>query len=91
MQAFEFHATTQNGFIRIPDEYVNRIPSSVKVIVLAGEKPKTGKRAFFPDFKIDTTGYIFNREEAMSDKVFLDTNLFVYMQSTSDNAKKELS
>jgi len=27
----------------------------------------------------------------MSVKVFLDTNLFVYMQSTSDLSKKELS
>ena len=64
MQAFEFHTTAQNGFIKIPDEYIRRIPASVKVIVLAGEKKRIGKRSLFPDFKIDTTGFVFDREEA---------------------------
>ncbi len=64
MQAFEFHTTARDGFIKIPDEYVRRIPSSVKVIVLAGEKKKSGKRSLFPDFGIDTSGFVFDREEA---------------------------
>ncbi len=64
MQAYEFHATMQNGIIRIPGEYAKKLPSSVKVIVLADEKPKSGKRGRFPDFGIDTTGFIFDREEA---------------------------
>ena len=64
MQAFEFRTTAQDGFIRIPDEYVKKIPTSVKVIVYASEKPKSGKRSFFPDFDIDTTGFVFSREEA---------------------------
>ena len=64
MQAFEFHTTAQDGFIRIPEEYIRKIPSSVKVIVLAGEKPKSGKRNLFPDFGIDTTGFVFDREQA---------------------------
>lgn len=64
MQAFEFQTTAQNGFIKIPDQYANEIPENIKVIVLAQKKPKTGKRNFFPDFSINTTGYEFNREEA---------------------------
>jgi hypothetical protein len=64
MQAYEFHATTQNGLIRIPGEYAKKLPASVKVIVLADEKPKDGKRKLFPDFGVDTTGFVFNREEA---------------------------
>ena len=64
MQAFEFHTTTQDGFIKIPDEYIRKIPSSIKVIVLANEKKKADKRSLFPDFGIDTTGFVFNREEA---------------------------
>lgn len=64
MQAFEFHTTAQNGFIKIPEEYARKIPSSVKVIVLAQEKPKSDKRTHFPDFAINTTGFVFDREEA---------------------------
>jgi hypothetical protein len=64
MQAYEFHTTAQNGFIKIPDEYVRKIPTAVKVIVLADDKPKTGKRSLFPDFGIDTTGFVFDRDEA---------------------------
>ena len=65
LDQFDWPLTTaHNGFIRIPDEYIRRIPSSIKVIVLAEEKPKSGKRDAFPDFGIDTTGFVFNREEA---------------------------
>ena len=64
MHAYEFQTTARDGFIKIPDEYVRKIPSSVKVIVLAGEKAKTGKRSLFPDFGIDTAGFTFNREDA---------------------------
>jgi len=68
MQAFEFQTTAQNGFIKIPDEYVRKIPSSVKVIVLAGEKQKTGKRNLFPYFGIDTSAFVFDREEAANER-----------------------
>lgn len=64
MQAYEFQAITQNGFIRIPDEYVEKMPPTVKVIVLAQEKLKIEKRSQFPDFEIDTTGFTFDREAA---------------------------
>jgi len=64
MQAYEFHTTAKDGFIKIPDEYAKKIASNVRVIVLAGEKSKKDKRSLFPDLGLDTTGYKFNREEA---------------------------
>ena len=64
MQAFEFSTTAQNGLIKIPEEYVLRLPANIKVIILADEKPKSPKRKLFPDFGIDTTGFTFDREEA---------------------------
>ena len=38
MQAYEFYATPENGFIKIPEQYLNYITSSVRVILL-GQKP----------------------------------------------------
>jgi len=64
MEAYEFHATVNNGYIKIPDEYVQRIPPTVKVIVLAGGSRKIGARSLFPYFSIDTSIFLFNRDEA---------------------------
>ena len=63
MQAFEFQATVQNGTIRIPDRYVKKIPQKIKVIVLA-DKTEKEEQEPFPYFAVDTTGYVFDREEA---------------------------
>ena len=63
MQAFEFQTTAQDGIIRIPDRYVKTIPRKIKVIVLADRIEKE-KSAPFPYFAVDTTGYVFDREEA---------------------------
>ena len=63
MQAFEFQTTTQGEFIRIPDRYVKKIPKKIKVIVLA-DKIEQEESAPFPYFAVDTTGYVFDREEA---------------------------
>jgi len=62
-QAFEFQTITQDGIIRIPDIYANIIPRKIKVIVLA-DKIEKKEKAPFPYFAIDTTNYVFNREEA---------------------------
>ncbi|MCL1843163.1 MAG: hypothetical protein FWF79_05065 [Defluviitaleaceae bacterium] len=62
-QAFEFQATTQDGFIRIPDIYAKIMPRKIKVIVLA-DKTEKDETAPFPYFAVDTTGYVFDREEA---------------------------
>lgn len=65
MQAFEFRSfVEEDGVIRIPEEYRDRIHSSVKVIVLT-ENPS--EAAGIPDFsalRIPTKGYAFDREEA---------------------------
>jgi len=47
MQAYEFYTTAENGFIRIPDEYKNKISSKFKVIILdekiSANEPKITK------------------------------------------------
>ena len=40
MQAYEFHATAQNGLIRIPDEYVKKVGPDIRVILFADERPR---------------------------------------------------
>jgi hypothetical protein len=35
MRAYEFQVTAHNGVIRIPDEYINKVPQSLKVILLS--------------------------------------------------------
>jgi len=62
-QAFEFQATAQDGFIRIPDIYAKIMPRKIKVIVLA-DKAEKEEKSPFPYFAVDTSGYIFDREEA---------------------------
>jgi hypothetical protein len=64
MQAYEFDTTANNGFIKIPDAFIKKIPSDVRVIILAEKKPVVQKKNLFPDFALDTTGYTFDREEA---------------------------
>ena len=64
MQAYEFQTISKDGIIKIPDEYQRIINTKVKVIVLAEEKPMFNKRNFFPDFTVDTTDYVFDREGA---------------------------
>ncbi len=45
MQAYEFHATAQNGLIRIPDEYIKKVGSDIRVILFADERPKRKKKS----------------------------------------------
>jgi len=63
MQAFEFQTTIQDGIIRIPDRYVKKVPQKIKVILLA-DKVEKDEQTPFPYFAIDTTGYVFDRDEA---------------------------
>ncbi|MCL2421044.1 MAG: hypothetical protein FWD03_04235 [Defluviitaleaceae bacterium] len=63
MQAFEFQTIPQDGIIRIPDQYKRKIAKKVKVIVLS-EIIEKKEQAPFPYFAVDTTGYVFDREEA---------------------------
>ena len=62
-QAFEFQATAQDGFIRIPEVYAKIMPRKIKVIVLVDKIEKEEKTPF-PYFAVDTSEYAFDREEA---------------------------
>jgi hypothetical protein len=65
MLACEFQAIANNGFIKIPDEYKSFISRNLKVILLSeGTAGKKTNKSFFPYFAVDTTNYVFNREEA---------------------------
>ena len=63
MQAVQFQTTSENGFIRIPDEYRKLVGLNVKVIVVNEEQPDTGLDDLFPPV-IDTKGWRFDRDEA---------------------------
>ena len=72
MQAYEFYAKTENGVIKIPDEYKNRFSSEVKVIILEDKRWKIDKEEIRARRKSDlllapsmsTKGWKFDREEA---------------------------
>ena len=72
MQAYEFHAKLENGFIRVPEKYRNKITSDVKVIlveekiaVFDKETANTPKRTdLLSPISIDTRGWKFDKEEA---------------------------
>lgn len=70
MIAYEFYTKPKNdGFIQIPVEYRNKVSKKVKVIILMDEAAERisadeTKKLSFPYFAVDTTGYVFDREEA---------------------------
>ena len=67
VQAFEFQTALNDGIIRIPAEYQNKLTGKVKVIIMQ-ERPISKKidseKSSFPYFAVDTTGFLFNRDEA---------------------------
>jgi hypothetical protein len=63
MQAYEFDAAIENGIIRVPPMYRDRIRSHVKVILLEQEGEKTAPKEFTA-LRLHTKGYKFDREEA---------------------------
>ena len=71
MQAYEFLARPENGFIPIPENLRNGITSNVKVIVLEVKQGKVDdavgvekKSSIILPPSLDTCGWNFNREEA---------------------------
>ena len=72
MQAYEFLAKPENGAIPIPEEFKNRITSSVKVIVLEMKPNGLGLQEINKKRKSDlllppvlnTKGWKFSREDA---------------------------
>jgi len=72
MQAYEFFAKPENGVIRIPEQYRNRITSDVKVIVLEENRNNYNRDENNSGHKSDlllqptlnTINWKFDREEA---------------------------
>ena len=72
MQAYEFYAVPENGTIKIPKQFRNRITTGVKVILLEKKDGKfttdtanTFKRTdLLSPISIDTRGWKFDKEEA---------------------------
>lgn len=66
MAVYEFQTAVNDGIINIPAEYRDKILGKIKVILVSEENDneKTLKKLMFPYFAVDTTGYIFDREEA---------------------------
>jgi hypothetical protein len=68
MQAYEFNTIVQEGMIRIPEQYQDKLlsPSSVRVILLsnATESNISPGNKKFTAMKLHTKGFTFNREEA---------------------------
>lgn len=64
MYAIEFKSTVNDGFIRIPEEYKNKIGQKVKVIILSDEQLGSINEPVFSAVALQTSGYVFNREDA---------------------------
>ena len=59
MLAFEFQAIVNNGFIKVPDEYINKISKNLKVILLSeSSEDITESQKRFP--LMDTPLYVEN-------------------------------
>ena len=63
MLAYKFQTTSENGFIRIPDEYKKKIGTKVNVIVVNDNETDIDWDKRFPP-AVDTGSWKFNREEA---------------------------
>ena len=75
MSVIQFETTVdiENNLIRIPEQYIDKIPASAVVTLVDVEKPrfrpKTKKEKpssieEFSDLKLDTSNWKFDREEA---------------------------
>ena len=72
MQAYEFYAKPENGVIKIPEQYKNKIKSDVKVIILKDKQWKFDREEanarrrtdLLSPISIDTRGWKFDKEEA---------------------------
>ena len=63
MLAYQFQATTENGFIRIPDEYKTKIGTNIRVMIVNDEELDIDWDERFPPI-IDTEVWKFIRDEA---------------------------
>jgi hypothetical protein len=65
MQAYEFNSIVGNeGVIHIPKQYLERISSSVKIILLTDEETFQNRNKRFSAIRLKTKGFKFDRELA---------------------------
>jgi hypothetical protein len=64
MLAFEFNSVVDNGAIKVPQRYIERLPAAVKVIVLADDTVHPARKKRFTALSLDTKGFTFDRNEA---------------------------
>jgi hypothetical protein len=65
MQTYEFNTVVHDGIIRIPERYMKKRLSSVRVILQPTmNDPRTEIKKKFAAMKLKTKGFTFNREEA---------------------------
>ena len=62
MEAYQFYATPENGIIKIPKRYKDKINTRAKITIQIEEEPSL-RDMLSPPF-IDTRGWKFDREEA---------------------------
>jgi hypothetical protein len=65
MQAYEFNSIVENeGVIHIPKQYLVKISSPVKIIILTNEETLQNRNKHFSAMKLKTKGFKFDRESA---------------------------
>jgi len=65
MQAYEFNSIVENeGVIHIPKQYLEKISSPVKIILLTNEDTLQNNSKRFSAMKLKTKGFRFDRESA---------------------------
>ena len=65
MQAYEFSSVIENeGVIHIPKQYLGKISSPVKIILLANEDILHNSKKNFSAIKLKTKGFKFDRDAA---------------------------
>jgi hypothetical protein len=65
MEAYEFSSVIEDkGIIHIPKEYLQKISSPVKVILLINAESQNNKKKHFSAIKLKTRGFKFDRNAA---------------------------
>jgi len=65
MQAYEFSSIIENeGIIYIPKQFLEKVSSPVKIILLSNEEGLKNKTKQFSAIKLKTKGFNFDREAA---------------------------
>ena len=65
MLAYEFNSIVEDrGIIRIPEQYLQNISSSVKVIILVNVETQNNNKKHFTAMRIKTKGFKFDRDAA---------------------------